>query len=213
LETILDLCGGTGAWSKPYADEGYNVLNVDIATGSDVRLFKKIDEPVHGILAAPPCTHLAGSGARWWAEKGESALLESLSIVDACMRIILVHKPKWWCLENPVGRLVHYLGKPKVYFHPNDYAGYSRDPMSNEYSKKTCLWGNFKIPPKRAGLMRNKDFIWKMPPSEERTMLRSMTPDGFARAHFDSNRYTWKNGRAWDILPDGFIRAFFDMNR
>ena len=115
MKLILDLCGGTGSWSKPYADAGYLVLMVDEIHGDDVRLMQRTnDYEIHGILAAPPCTHLAGSGARWWAEKGEEALLESLSIVDACLRAVVLYNPVWWCLENPVGRLVHYLGKPKM---------------------------------------------------------------------------------------------------
>ncbi|MCK4817511.1 hypothetical protein KA005_17205, partial [bacterium] len=63
---------------------------------------------------------------------------EALSIVDACMRVIKISDPVFWALENPVGRLVHYLGKPKMYFDPCDYG----DP----YTKKTCLWGKFNEP-------------------------------------------------------------------
>ena len=67
---ILDLCGGTGAWSAPYKEAGYDVRNITLPE-YDVRNYKIPDEPIYGILAAPPCTHLAGSGARWWNEKGQ----------------------------------------------------------------------------------------------------------------------------------------------
>lgn len=108
---ILDLCGGTGSWSRPYAQAGYPVTVVDpLANGCDVRLMPRLDAPVWGILAAPPCTHLSGSGARWWKGKGEAALIEALAVVDACLRIVMVHRPRWWVLENPVGRLTRYLG-------------------------------------------------------------------------------------------------------
>jgi len=50
---ILDLCGGTGAWSKPYKDNGYNVRNITLPE-YDVRTFKSPNN-VYGILAAPPC--------------------------------------------------------------------------------------------------------------------------------------------------------------
>ena len=59
---ILDLCGGTGSWSKPYKDAGYDVRVVTLPE-HDVRLYQP-PQGVYGILAAPPCTHLAGSGAR-----------------------------------------------------------------------------------------------------------------------------------------------------
>ena len=74
---ILDLCGGTGGWSKFYnEDKNYDVRIIDFNEwgennfDGDIRFFKKIKEPVYGILAAPPCTHFAGSGARWWKGKG-----------------------------------------------------------------------------------------------------------------------------------------------
>lgn len=176
---ILDLCGGTGAWSKPYADAGHEVLVVDLSRGDDVRLFIPPHNNIHGVLAAPPCTHLAGSGARWWAEKGEAALLENLSIVDACIRIVQVCKPQWWALENPVGRLVHYLGPPEMYFHPYEYG----DP----WTKKTCLWGEFNEPVKNPVEPTEGGKIHRMAPSPDRAKLRSITPPGFARAFFEAN--------------------------
>ena len=178
---ILDLCGGTGAWSKPYADAGYEIWNLDtcISEHFDVRLQRYQTWDVHGILAAPPCTHLSGSGARWWKDKGEEALLEALSIVDACLRVVILYKPAWWCLENPVGRLVHYLGPPEMYFDPCDYG----DP----YTKKTCLWGDFNEPVKSPVEPTEGGKIHRMPPSPDRSKLRSITPPGFAQAFFEAN--------------------------
>ena len=190
---ILDLCGGTGAWSKPYREAGYDVELIDINNGQDVRLFKKPSYQVYGILASPPCTHLASSGARWWKDKGESALLEALSIVDACLRIVSVTQPKFWCLENPVGRLVRYLGRPRLYFQPCDYG--------DAYTKKTCLWGEFNVPKttpvecsveSQSGYSKlARRFPSKMhllPSTGDRPMLRGITPGGFARAFFEANR-------------------------
>lgn len=65
----------------------------------------------------------------------EAGILEALSLVDACIRIAIVHKPQWWALENPIGTLVRWLGPPKMYFQPNEFG----DP----YTKNTCLWGEF----------------------------------------------------------------------
>ena len=186
---ILDLCGGTGAWSKPYKDADYDVRLITLPD-NDVRTYIPLDINVYGILAAPPCTHLAGSGARWWKEKGSEPLLESLSIVDACLRIIFIYSPVFWALENPVGRLIHYLGKPKMYFNPCDYG----DP----YTKKTCLWGNFNIPKKNPikpiFIVDNKGnrfspLHFSTGGKSERTkMLRAITPPGFARAFFEANK-------------------------
>lgn len=177
--TILSLCDYTGAWSQPYRDAGYDVVQVDIKHGQDVRLFQALPFPVRGVLAAPPCTHFASSGARWWEGKGEEALLEALAVVDACMRIIVVHRPQWWVLENPVGRLGAYLGAPRMAFDPCDYG----DP----YTKRTLLWGDFREPMKARVPATEGSKMHRLPPSPDRAALRSVTPSGFARAFFEAN--------------------------
>ncbi len=177
---ILDLCGAKGAWSKYYQEAGYDVRVIDILNGQDVRLLEFQKTGVYGILAAPPCDHLAGSGARWWKSKGEEALLDALSIVDACLRAVILYKPRWWCLENPVGRLSHFLGKPVMTFQPYEYG----DP----YQKRTCLWGRFTFPKKNPVEPTEGQKIWKMAPGSERKAMRSITPSGFARAFYEANK-------------------------
>ena len=176
---IFDLCGGSASWSKPYSDAGYDVRLIDIENGQDVRLLRYSQGLVHGILAAPPCTHLAGSGARWWKEKGDGALLEALSVVDACLRVVVVHRPKWWALENPVGRLTRFLGPPRMYFDPWWFG--------DGWTKKTALWGEFNVPRLTPAMPEGKNPIHHMPPSPDRSRLRSITPEGFARAFFEVN--------------------------
>jgi hypothetical protein len=176
-KVILDLCGGTGAWSRPYSEAGYDVRLITLPE-HDVRLYQP-PVRVHGILAAPPCTHLSSSGARWWKEKGEEALLHSLSIVDACIRLTVVCEPVFWCLENPVGRLVHYLGKPRMYFHPWEYG--------DLYQKRTCLWGRFNEPVADPALNLEGQKLWRLGPSTCRSERRSITPPGFAKAFFEAN--------------------------
>lgn len=147
--------------------------------GKDVRLLQRIRAGVHGILAAPDCTDLAGSGARWWATKGDGALLSALSLVDACVRIAWVQQPAWWALENPVGRLGRYLGPPRLMFHPSDYG----DP----YTKRTLIWGQFTPPMKRPVEATEGSKMHLLPPSPDRKALRSVTPPGFARAFCEVN--------------------------
>lgn len=179
MMAILSLCDFTGEWSKPYREAGYDVRQVDIRRGDDVRLFEALPYPVRGVLAAPPCTHLASSGARWWEGKGEQALLDAMAVVDACLRIITVHRPLWWVLENPVGRLTRFLGDPRMAFDPADYG----DP----YTKRTLLWGDFKCPAKRPVEAVEGSRMHRLPPSPDRAALRSVTPAGFARAFFEAN--------------------------
>jgi hypothetical protein len=187
---ILSLCDESGIISRPYREAGYTVIQYDLLHGHDVRLSPYTGK-VHGIISQPPCTHFAGSGARWWKEKGDQSLLQGLSVVDACLRMVAVCQPVWWMLENPVGRLRDYIGPPAFSFNPCDYAGLSGEHEA--YTKKTLLWGNF-IPP--LPVIIGGDYsmppihgskMHKLPPSPERAKLRSKTPVGFAKAFFIAN--------------------------
>jgi len=176
---ILSLCDYTGEWSRPYAEAGYDVRQIDLGHGQDVRLLAW-PGIVHGILAAPPCTQFAGSGARWWEAKGEGAIVEGLSVVDACLRLVAVCRPRWWALENPVGRLDRWIGPPTFTFQPCWYG----DP----YTKKTHLWGQFNTNlPRRPVEPTEGSKMHKLPPSPNRQRLRSVTPAGFAQAFMEAN--------------------------
>ena len=190
---ILDLCGGTGSWSRPYKDAGYDVRVITLPE-HDVRGYVPPDN-VYGILAAPPCTHFSSSGARWWPEKDKDGrTLEDMGIVLACLRIIASCRPAFWCLENPVGRLRRWMGQPVMYFNPCDYG----DP----FTKKTALWGRFNVPEKtpcrplenihEAGHNKpERRFPSKMhllPPTKDRAILRAITPPGFAQAFYKANK-------------------------
>lgn len=170
---ILDLCGGTGAWSHPYREAGYDVKIITLP--SDVRLLAH-PGPVHGILAAPPCTVFAVSGNRW--PRTQDDYKNALSVVDACLRFVVTCKPKWWALENPVGTLHRYIGKPKMTFQPCDYG----DP----YTKKTLLWGNFTAP-KKCPVPATQGSIITTKLGGKQKQKRSTTPQGFATAFFEAN--------------------------
>ena len=178
---ILDLCGGTGAWSAPYRAAGYDVRVVTLPE-QDVRDYVPPCD-VHGILAAPPCTEFAVSGARWWKSKPPNLLVEAVEIWSACMRIITRCDPAWWALENPVGRLRKWAGPPAWSFHPWEYG--------DAQFKRTMIWGTaMKSPPVvlvAPARTADNQQVWRAVPSPERATLRSITPPGFARAFFEAN--------------------------
>lgn len=176
---ILSLYDHSGNWSAPYRrSKDYDVIQIDLQRdGTDTRLLEFTDH-VYGILSAPPCTVFAGSGARW--ERSKEDMIDGLSMVDVVTRLVAVCSPKFWVLENPVGKLVRYLGRPRMYFNPCDYG----DP----YTKRTCLWGNFNFPKMSPVEPLQGSKMHLLPPSEERVNLRSATPKGFARAFFEANK-------------------------
>ena len=206
---ILDLCGGTGAWSVPYREAGYDVRNITLPE-YDVRTYKP-PQNVYGILAAPPCTMF--SLARTKAIKPRD-LKEGMEIVYACLKIIWevqykLKSPhaketqlKFWALENPKGLLKRFLGKPVLEFDPWEFG--------DEYQKKTHLWGWFNEP-KKSLLER---------PMGDLALYKSLTPS--KRIKFDKlktkdiapefyGKLTRTERRA--ITPRGFALAFFKANQ
>ena len=88
---ILDLCGGSGSWSRPYKEAGYDVRLITLPD-YDVLEYEP-PEGVHGILAAPPCTEFSILNCR--AEPRERKPQEGLKVVMACIRIIEKSRPVW----------------------------------------------------------------------------------------------------------------------
>ena len=159
---ILDLCGGTGAWSKPYREAGYDVRNITLPTYNVLHYIDIMPKNVYGILAAPPCTMF--SFARTNAKKPRN-LIEGMDIVYACLNIIWqcqfrtesdqqkYPSLKFWALENPYyGMLRWFLGKPAFVFDPYE--------LGDNYKKRTALWGYFKEPKKNPVKM-TKEMIEK----------------------------------------------------
>jgi hypothetical protein len=173
---ILDLCGGSGSWSKPYADAGYDVEVVDpVVDGRDVRLLEYASARVHGILAAPPCTVWSFARNRYPIQPAER--LHSLSVVDACLRVIAVQQPRWWALENPRNKLRRYLGPARLEFYQWEYGDVGHKP--------TCIWGDFTAPEKsprprrKASTYRTKQ--------QNADPKDAITPPGFAAAFYKVN--------------------------
>lgn len=210
-KTLLSLFDYSGSWSMPYLKNGWNVIQIDKKLGIDIldidagwfyeNIFDSF-ECVNGILAAPPCTDFASCGAQYWSVKDlNGSTKNSIELVYQVLRIVDLCKPDFWALENPVGRisqLVPELGRPR-YFDPYNFG----DP----YTKKTALFGEFKMPHKtnKLGLFHelDSDFIDEVKPvkscsqgsflqklggkGEKTKEIRSLTPCGFAEAFYRFN--------------------------
>lgn len=194
-KVVLSLFDFSGRWSGPYRERGYEVFQVDLKHGIDILELQPRDLPfeqLHGILAAPPCTDFASSGAQYWKAKDNDGRTEhSMNMVSKVLEFVEYFDPAWWALENPVGRLSKLfpeLGEP-WYFNPHEFAGYLEDPTLEAYTKKTGLWGSFNKPIKKpVNPILGNSPIMKLGGKSERTKeLRSMTPKGFSIAFYQSN--------------------------
>lgn len=190
---ILDLCGGTGSWSRPYKEAGYDVRLITLPE-YDVLTYEPPIK-VHGIIAAPPCTHFSIACNRLWGDKDKDGrTIEGLKVLIACLRIIAKCKPEWWVLENPVGRMKRFMGEPNYSFSFTDFGFPCK--------KKSLLWGNFNHPAKQRHtydkIFKLEEIDSKMPElynydgiietdHSRRAAVRSITPKGFARAFFEVN--------------------------
>lgn len=193
---ILDLCGGTGSWSKPYLDAGYDVRVITLPK-YDVRTYKP-PKNVYGILAAPTCTMFSLARTR---AKTPRNFRDGMEIVIACLKIIwecryepLYKKDNclhFWCLENPSGFLRQFLGKPAMTFHPYEYG--------DAYTKHTDLWGYFNIPNKTPVKL------------DEETKAKCKTNSRKLPSISGTTGSKQKDRRA--ITPPCFAKAFYKVNK
>jgi len=133
------------------------------------------------IIAFPPCTDLAVSGAKWFKEKRKDGRQQKA--IDFFMMFANYDCPKI-AIENPVGIMSTIWRKPDQIIQPYEFG----EPES----KKTCLWlkGLPKLIPTNI-LEKPANGYWsnqtpsgqnKLGPSDNRAKIRSKTYLGIAKA-------------------------------
>jgi site-specific DNA-cytosine methylase len=122
------------------------------------------------MIAHPPCTHLAVSGARWFKEKQA----EQAAALDF-VRVLLEAPVHRIALENPVSVISSRIRKPDQIVHPWMFG--------HGETKATCLWLK-NLPPLAPTMVvaGREQRIWKMGPSPDRWKERSRTFPGIAAA-------------------------------
>ncbi len=230
---ILDLCGGTGSWARPWKEAGFEVVTItlpdyDVLTWgrhhdelyfSKDKNYKKSEmkiikvKNIYGVLAAPPCTMF--SFARTNAKKPRN-LKEGMQCVRACLDIIWSIKEvrqatskktlplKFWALENPYhGFLRQFLGKPAFTFDPWEFG--------DGYQKRTALWGDFTEPKKNPVPMTEEAKAKAKTNSHLHTLgvkfdylkSKDIHPEHFGKFDRQTRR---------SITPAGFAKAFYEAN-
>jgi hypothetical protein len=173
---VLVACEFSGVVREAFGARGHDAWSCDLLRTEipgnhycgDVRDI--LDEGWDLMIAHPPCTHLAVSGARWFKDKlqeQDDALIFVRLLLDAPIPQI--------ALENPVSIISTRIRKPDQIIQPWQFG--------EPYVKTTCLWL------KELPLLRSTNVVegreqkcWKEPPSPDRWKMRSRTYPGIAQA-------------------------------
>ena len=175
---ILIACEYSGTVRDAFISAGHDAMSCDLLhtdrSGPHYQgsVFDIIDQGWDMMIAHPPCTHLAVSGARHFAAKRADGRQQEA--IDFFMALARAPIPRI-AIENPVCIMSSVWRKPDQIIQPWQHG--------HGETKATCLWlkGLPKLTPTDVVSGRS-DRIHKMPPSPERWKLRSTTYAGIAKA-------------------------------
>lgn len=128
------------------------------------------------VIAFPPCTHLAVSGARWFKDKKQ----QQAEAISFFMQIVECPAPRI-AIENPIGIMSTCYRKPDQIVQPWMFG--------HGETKATCLWlkGLPKLIP--TDIVKGREArVHLEPPSPSRWKNRSRTYQGIANAMADQWR-------------------------
>ena len=133
---VLVACEYSGIVRDAFVAKGHDAWSCDIlpteSPGNHFEgdVLEHLDKGWDLMIAHPPCTHLAVSGARWFTEgkKPWSLQEEALDFV----RKLLDAPIDKIALENPVSVISTKIRKPNQIIQPFEYG--------HDVTKKTCLW-------------------------------------------------------------------------
>jgi hypothetical protein len=173
---VLIACEYSGIVRDAFLALGHTALSCDLIPSE--RPGPHIIGDVRGVLgykwdlmiAHPPCTHLAVSGARWFKGK-EAEQAEALDFV----RCLLNAPIPRIALENPVSVISTRIRKPDQTIQPWQFG--------HGETKRTCLWLKNLPCLRPTNIVEGRDQkVWKMGPSKDRGKKRSLTYTGIADA-------------------------------
>lgn len=173
---ILIACEFSGIVRQAFEKLGHDVWSCDLLEteipGNHIvcDVLKILNDDWDLIIAHPPCTHLAVSGARWFKDKKQEQA-DALNFVSQLMNCPI---PKI-CIENPISIISSKIRKPDQIIQPWMFG--------HGETKSTCLWlkGLPKLIPTHI-VDGRENKIHRMPPSADRWKNRSRTYKGIAEA-------------------------------
>jgi len=173
---VATLCEFSGTVRDAFIGQGHEAFSCDLLPSDVPGPHVQGDcldldySDVDLVIAFPPCTHLAVSGARWFKDKIQEQA-DALDFVRALMALPVGRI----AIENPIGVISSQIRKPDQIVQPWQFG--------HGETKATCLWLKNLWPLVPTDVVEGREArIHKMPPSEDRWKLRSMTYQGIANA-------------------------------
>lgn len=176
---VLVACEFSGVVRDAFTKRGHDAWSCDLlptdSPGQHIigDVLDVLEDGWDLMVAHPPCTHLAVSGARWFAAKRH----EQEKALDF-VRALLAAPIHRIALENPVSIISTRIRKPDQIIHPWQFG--------HGEVKTTCLWlKNLPLLKPTLVVSGRKARVWLLPPSHDRWKLRSITYQGIASAMAD----------------------------
>jgi len=179
---VLIACEFSGIVREAFKARGHNAWSCDLLPSeipgahiqnsieNVLKGHTMIDEDWELLIAHPPCTHLAVSGARWFKDK-LSEQADALNFV----RLLMNAPIEKICIENPISIISSRIRKPDQIIQPWMFG--------HGETKKTCLWlKNLPLLVPTNIVDGREARVHKMPPSPDRWKNRSRTFTGIANA-------------------------------
>lgn len=176
---VLIACEFSGIVREAFRARGHDAWSCDLLPSEipgqhyQRDIFEVIDCEWDLMIAHPPCTHLAVSGARWFRDKAEEQHL-ALNFVRNLLECN-IHRI---ALENPVSIISSRIRKPDQIIHPWQFG--------HGETKATCIWLKNLPNLMPTDIVEGREArIHKMAPSPDRWKDRSRTCRGIAAAMAD----------------------------
>lgn len=175
---VLIACEFSGIIREAFKARGHDAWSCDLLPSeiagnhlqNDIIKLLNFDNDWDLMIAHPPCTYLAVSGARWFKER-EREQQQALDFVRELMNAPIDKI----CIENPVSVISTHIRKPDQIIQPWMFG--------HGETKATCLWlkGLSKLTPSNI-VEGRENRVHLVPPSKDRWKIRSRTLQGIAEA-------------------------------
>lgn len=174
---VLVACEYSGRVREAFRKLGHDAWSCDLLPSDDNSpyhiqgdVLEHLSDGWDIMIAHPPCTHLAVSGARWFKDKQ----VEQAEALEFVQKLLDAPIPKI-ALENPISIISSKIRKPNQIIQPWQFG--------HGETKATCLWLKNLPELQPTDIVSGRENkVWRMPPSEERWKLRSITYQGIANA-------------------------------